>query len=239
MILYPAIDLKKGKCVRLLQGNMNKQTIFNNDPLMQAKLFVNEGCEWLHVVDLDGALTQSFVNKKIIKDIIKNIAIPVQLWGGIRHMETIEDWITNGVQRIILGTIAQKDPQLVKEACKNLPNKIAVGIDAKNSKVMIEGWVKKSNISMIDLAKSFQDVGVSAIIYTDIAKDGMMLGPDFTGTKKLMENVSIPIIASGGISSISDLEEIKKSCPELNGVICGRALYDKKINVDEAIRVLY
>ena len=238
MILYPAIDLKKGKCVRLLQGNMNKQTIFNNDPLMQAKLFVNEGCEWLHVVDLDGALTQSLVNQKIIKDIINKVAIPVQLGGGIRHMETIEDWITIGVQRIILGTIAQKDPQLVKEACKNFPNKIAVGIDAKNSKVMIEGWVKKSNISMIDLAKSFQDVGVSAIIYTDIAKDGMMLGPDFTGTKKLMENVSIPIIASGGISSISDLEEIKKSCPELNGVICGRALYDKKINVDEAIRVL-
>ena len=238
MILYPAIDLKKGKCVRLLQGNMNKQTIFNNDPLMQAKLFVNEGCEWLHVVDLDGALNQSFVNKKIIKNIIKNVAIPVQLGGGIRNMETIEDWITNGVQRIILGTIALKDPKLVKEACKCFPNKIAVGIDAKNSKVMVEGWVKKSNMSMIDLAKSFQDVGVSAIIYTDIAKDGMMLGPDFTGTKKLMENVSIPIIASGGISSISDLEEIKKSCPELNGVICGRALYDKKINVDEAIRVL-
>ena len=238
MILYPAIDLKKGKCVRLLQGNMNKQTIFNNDPLMQAKLFVNEGCEWLHVVDLDGALNQSFVNKKIIKNIIKNVAIPVQLGGGIRNMETIEDWITNGVQRIILGTIALKDPKLVKEACKCFPNKIAVGIDAKNSKVMVEGWVKKSNMSMIDLAKSFQDVGVSAIIYTDIAKDGMMLGPDFTGTKKLMENVSIPIIASGGISSISDLEEIKKSCPQLNGVICGRALYDKKINVDEAIRVL-
>ena len=238
MILYPAIDLKKGKCVRLLQGNMNKQTIFNNDPLMQAKLFVNEGCEWLHVVDLDGALNQSFVNNKIIKNIIKNVPIPVQLGCGIRHMETIEDWITNGVQRIILGTIALKDPKLVKEACKCFPNKIAVGIDAKNSKVMIEGWVKKSNVSMIDLAKSFQDVGVSAIIYTDIAKDGMMLGPDFTGTKKLMENVSIPIIASGGISSISDLEEIKKSCPELNGVICGRALYDKKINVDEAIRVL-
>ena len=238
MILYPAIDLKKGKCVRLLQGNMNKQTIFNNDPLMQAKLFVNEGCEWLHVVDLDGALTQSLVNQKIIKDIIENVAIPVQLGGGIRHLETIEDWISNGVQRIILGTIALKDPQLVKEACKYFPNKIAVGIDAKNSKVMTDGWVKKSNISVIDLAKSFQDVGVSAIIYTDIAKDGMMLGPDLTGTKKLMENVSIPIIASGGISSISDLEEIKKSCPELNGVICGRALYDKKINVDEAIRVL-
>jgi len=238
MILYPAIDLKEGKCVRLLQGNMNKQTIFNHDPLMQAKLFVSIGCEWLHVVDLDGALTQSLVNQKIIKDIIENVAIPVQLGGGIRHLETIEDWISNGVQRIILGTIALKDPQLVKEACKYFPNKIAVGIDAKNSKVMTDGWVKKSNISVIDLAKSFQDVGVSAIIYTDIAKDGMMLGPDFTGTKKLMENVSIPIIASGGISSISDLEEIKKSCPELNGVICGRALYDKKINVDEAIRVL-
>ena len=238
MILYPAIDLKKGKCVRLLQGKMNKQTIFNNDPLMQAKLFVNQGCEWLHVVDLDGALTQSLVNQKIIKEIIKNLTIPIQLGGGIRHIETIEDWISKGVQRIILGTIALKDPQLVKEACKYFPNKIAVGIDAKNSKVMIEGWVKKSNISMIDLAKSFQDVGVSAIIYTDISKDGMMLGPDFTGTRKLMENVSIPIIASGGISSISDLKEIKKSCPELNGVICGRALYDKKININEAIRVL-
>ena len=154
---------KKGKCVRLLQGNMNKPAIFNNDPLMQAKLFVNEGCEWF-VVDLDGALTQSFVNKKIIKDIIK-CSYSSSTRGGIRHMETIEDWITIGVQRIILGTIAQKDPQLVKEACKNFPNKIAVGIDTKNSKVMIEGWVKKSNISMIDLANLSRCWGFSYYLH--------------------------------------------------------------------------
>ena len=164
--------------------------------------------------------------------------IPIQLGGGIRNLKTIEKWISIGVQRVILGTIALRKPQLVKDACKYFPNKIAIGIDSKNSKVMVEGWVKKSNMSVFDLAKSFEDVGASAIIYTDINKDGMMLGPDFNGTRKLSEYVSIPIIASGGVSSISDLRKLKNNCPKLNGVVCGRALYDKKIKVNEAIRVL-
>jgi len=238
MILYPAIDLKNGKCVRLIQGKMNKATVFNHDPLLQAKSFVDQGCEWLHLIDLDGALSQSLVNQTIIKKIINNVPIPIQLGGGIRNFKTIEHLISVGVQRIILGTIALSDPQLVKKACKHFPNKIAIGIDAKNSNVMVEGWVKKSNMSVFDLAKSFEDVGVSAIIYTDISKDGMMLGPDINGTKKLLECISIPIIASGGVSSISDLKKLKKDCSKLNGIVCGRALYDKKIKIDEAIRVL-
>ena len=238
MILYPAIDLKNGKCVRLIQGKMNKETVFNHDPLLQAKSFVDQGCEWLHLIDLDGALSQSLVNQTIIKKIISTVPIPVQLGGGIRNFKTIEHLISVGVQRIILGTIALSDPQLVKKACRYFPNKIAIGIDAKNSNVMVEGWVKKSNMSVFDLAKSFEDVGVSAIIYTDISKDGMMLGPDINGTKKLLECVSIPIIASGGVSSISDLRKLKKECPKLNGIVCGRALYDNKIKIDEAIRVL-
>ena len=238
MILYPAIDLKNGKCVRLIQGKMNRETIFNNDPLVQAKSFSDQGCEWLHIVDLDGALSQSLVNQNLINKIVINVSIPIQLGGGIRNLKNIEKWISIGVQRVILGTIALRKPQLVKDACKYFPNKIAIGIDSKNSKVMVEGWVKKSNMSVFDLAKSFEDVGASAIIYTDINKDGMMLGPDFNGTRKLSEYVSIPIIASGGVSSISDLRKLKNNCPKLNGVVCGRALYDKKIKVNEAIRVL-
>ncbi len=238
MILYPAIDLKNGRCVRLIQGKMNRETVFNNDPLIQAKSFEDQGCEWLHIVDLDGALSQSLVNQNLINKIVINVSIPIQLGGGIRNLKNIEKWISIGVQRVILGTIALRKPQLVKDACKYFPNKIAIGIDAKNSNVMVEGWVKKSNISVFDLAKSFEDVGASAIIYTDINKDGMMLGPDFKGTRKLSEYVSIPIIASGGVSSISDLRKLKKNCPKLNGVVCGRALYDKKIKVNEAIRVL-
>ena len=238
MILYPAIDLKNGKCVRLIQGKMNRETIFNNDPLVQAKSFEDQGCEWLHIVDLDGALSQSLENQNLINKIVINVQIPIQLGGGIRNLKTIEKWISIGVQRVILGTIALRKPQLVKDACKYFPNKIAIGIDAKNSNVMVEGWVKKSNISVFDLAKSLEDVGASAIIYTDINKDGMMLGPDFNGTRKLSEYVSIPIIASGGVSSISDLRKLKNKCPKLNGVVCGRALYDKKIKVNEAIRVL-
>ena len=238
MILYPAIDLKNGRCVRLIQGKMNSETIFNYDPLVQAKSFKDQGCEWLHIVDLDGALSQSLENQNLINKIVINVPIPIQLGGGIRNLKTIEKWISIGVQRVILGTIALRKPQLVKDACKYFPNKIAIGIDVKNSKVMVEGWVKKSNISVFDLAKSFEDVGASAIIYTDINKDGMMLGPDFNGTRKLSEYVSIPIIASGGVSSISDLRKLKNNCPKLNGVVCGRALYDKKIKVNEAIRVL-
>ena len=238
MILYPAVDLKNGRCVRLRQGKINKETVFNTDPLVQAKSFVDKGCEWLHVVDLDGAFSQSLVNQEIIKKLIINVPIPIQLGGGIRNLKTIENFISIGVKRIILGTVALRDPQLVKTACKYFPKKIAIGIDAKNSNVMLEGWVKKSNVSVFDLAKSFEDVGVSAIIYTDISKDGMMLGPDFNGTKNLLECVSIPIIASGGVSSISDLWKLKKACPKLNGVVCGRALYEKKIKVEEAIRIL-
>ena len=238
MKIFPAIDIKNKRCVRLIKGDFDKKTEYELSPIEQAGKYKDHGFKNLHIVDLDGALTGETVNLDIIQEIVTKFDLKIEIGGGVRNFESIQKYTDAGVEKVILGSAAIKDKNFLKQACKNFPNKIAVGIDAKNSKVMIEGWVKKSNISMIDLAKSFQDVGVSAIIYTDIAKDGMMLGPDFTGTKKLMENVSIPIIASGGISSISDLEEIKKSCPELNGVICGRALYDKKINVDEAIRVL-
>ena len=238
MILYPAIDLKNGKCVRLKQGKIEKKTIFNDDPITQAKLFMDEGCNWLHIVDLDGALSEVLINHELIKNLIKNIPIPIQLGGGIRTFNSIKNWISLGAQRIILGTLALQDPKLVKRACRSFPGKIAIGLDAKNNNVMVEGWIKKSNTTILDLAKSFEDAGVAAIIYTDINKDGMMMGPDFEGTKELTENVATPIIASGGVSSIADLQKLKNNCPKLNGIICGRALYDKKICIREAIRVL-
>jgi phosphoribosylformimino-5-aminoimidazole carboxamide ribotide isomerase len=237
MIIFPAIDLKAGKCVRLLKGDMMQATIFNDDPLQQAQEFCNLGFKFIHIVDLDGAVSGSSQNSEIVTKILKNAKIPVQLGGGIRSLADIEKWLDLGVSRVILGTIALQNPLLVKQACIKFPHKIIVGIDARNYKVATHGWVNDSNFSVIDLARQFEDCGVSAIIYTDISRDGMLLGFDYQGTKSLAQAIKIPVIASGGISSIADLklvEELEEYGVE--GVIIGRAWYEKKITLDELRR---
>ncbi len=238
MIFYPAIDIQNGKCVRLRQGKFDKTTIFNSNPLRQAQEFIRQGSEWLHVVDLDAAMSRSDMNRAFIEELVGKVDVPVQLGGGIREIGAVEYWLSLGVERIILGTVALKDPDLVRLACKKFPNRIAVGIDSRKSKVVIEGWQSESKITTVELAKVFEDVGVVAIIYTDVQKDGMMSGPDFSGTADLAGSVKIPIIASGGISSISDLRKIKTRCPSLNGVICGRSIYERKFSITEAIEAL-
>lgn len=239
MIFFPAIDLKDGKCVRLYQGDFDKVTIFNDSPKSQAEKFAQEGAEYLHLVDLNGALEGKSINSDSIKEIIDSLEIPIQLGGGIRTSENIEHWLNLGIERVILGTIATKDPNFVKQACKEFPNKIVVGIDAKNNKVAVEGWGKESNIEVIELAKMFEDSGVAAIIYTDISKDGTMEGADFEGTKALAESVNIPVIASGGISSIEDIKKIKElESSGVSGVISGRAIYENAFSVREAVEIL-
>jgi len=234
MIIFPAIDLKAGKCVRLLKGDMTQATIFNDDPLYQAQEFHNLGFKFLHIVDLDGAISGSSQNSEIVTKILKNVKIPMQLGGGIRSLSDIEKWLELGVSRVILGTVALQNPQLVKQACQKFPQKIIVGIDARNSKVATHGWVNDSNFSVIDLAKQFEDCGVLAIIYTDISRDGMLLGFDYQGTKNLAQTIKIPVIASGGISSISDLKRVNELKEfGVDGVIIGRAWYEKKITIDE------
>ncbi len=236
MIIYPAIDLKDGKCVRLYKGDMNQVTIFNDYPSNQAKSFQDQGFKFLHIVDLDGAIIGNSANEKSVKEILKNTTIPAQLGGGIRSLETIEKWLGLGLNRVILGTIALQNPDLVKEAAKKFPNQIVVGIDAKNGMVATHGWVESSSTSVIDLAKKFEDVGVAAIIYTDINRDGTGEGVDFEGTKKLAENISIPVIASGGVGSIEDVRQVAQL--KIDGVIIGRALYDKKIEVRNLVGFL-
>jgi phosphoribosylformimino-5-aminoimidazole carboxamide ribotide isomerase len=231
MIIYPAIDLKDGKCVRLYKGDMNQATIFNNSPAAQAKYFQEQGFKFLHIVDLDGAIAGNSANEKSVREILKNITIPAQLGGGIRNLETIEKWLGLGLKRVILGTVALQNPDLVKEAAKKFPNQIVVGIDAKNGMVATHGWVESSTTSVIDLAKKFEDAGVAAIIYTDINRDGTGDGVDFEGTKELAESISIPVIASGGVGSIDDVKKVAGL--GIEGVIVGRALYDKKIDIDD------
>lgn len=233
MIIYPALDLKDGKCVRLYKGDMSQATIFNDSPASQAKQFQDQGFKFLHIVDLDGAVAGSCANEKSVKEILKNITIPAQLGGGIRNLETIEKWLNLGLKRVILGTIALQNPELVKVAAKKFPNQIVVGIDAKNGMVATHGWVESSSTSVIDLAKKFEDAGVAAIIYTDINRDGTGEGVDFEGTKKLAESISIPVIASGGIGSIFDVQKVAEL--EIQGVIIGRALYDNKININQLL----
>jgi phosphoribosylformimino-5-aminoimidazole carboxamide ribotide isomerase len=231
MIIYPAIDLKDGKCVRLYKGDMNQVTIFNDSPALQAKNFQDKGFKFLHIVDLDGAIAGNSANEKSVQEILKNITIPAQLGGGIRNLETIEKWLALGLNRVILGTVALQNPDLVKVAAKKFPNQIVVGIDAKNGMVATHGWVESSSTSVIELAKKFEDVGVAAIIYTDINRDGTGEGVDFEGTKKLAESVSIPVIASGGVGSIEDVKKVAKL--RINGVIVGRALYENKIKIED------
>jgi phosphoribosylformimino-5-aminoimidazole carboxamide ribotide isomerase len=238
MIIFPAIDLKQGKCVRLFKGDMNKATIFNDSPENQAKIFEKNGFKYLHIVDLDGAISGQSENENSIKNILKNTSIPVQLGGGIRSISQIEKWLDLGISRVILGTIAAKDPQIVIEACKKFPEKIAIGIDAKNGFVATEGWVKTSEVATLDLAKKFEDSGASAIIYTDISKDGTLQGPDVEGTKNLAQNLRIPVIASGGISNFEDVLKIKDlEKSGVIGTIIGRAIYDKKIDIKDLINL--
>ena len=238
MILYPAIDLKDGKAVRLLRGDMDKSKVFNNCPTDQALSFVNQGCQWLHLVDLNGAFEGKPVNADAVEAIIKRCNIPIQLGGGIRDIDTIEMWLSKGLKRVILGTVAVENPSLVRLAASKYPGKIAVGIDARNGRVATDGWAKNTDIWATELAKKYENYGVSAIIYTDIDRDGAMMGPNVSATAEMANAVSIPIIASGGVSSLNDLKALKECGAQLNGTISGRALYDQKFTVQEALEVL-
>ncbi|TIM31402.1 MAG: 1-(5-phosphoribosyl)-5-[(5-phosphoribosylamino)methylideneamino]imidazole-4-carboxamide isomerase [Mesorhizobium sp.] len=239
MILFPAIDLKDGKCVRLKHGDMATATTYNDDPAAQAKAFEQQGFEWLHVVDLNGAFKGQSVNGAAVGAILKATKNPVQLGGGIRTLAQVEDWLDRGLARIILGTVAVRDPDLVRQACKAFPGKIAVGIDAKGGKVAVEGWAEASSLGVIELAKKFEGAGVAAIIYTDIDRDGVLTGINWDATIDLADAVSIPVIASGGLASIADI--VRMTMPDaqkLEGAISGRALYDGRIDPAEALAIL-
>jgi phosphoribosylformimino-5-aminoimidazole carboxamide ribotide isomerase len=239
MILYPAIDLKGGVCVRLKKGDMEAATVFNTDPGAQARSFAAAGCQWIHVVDLDGAVTGKSVNGPAVESIIANAKVPVQLGGGIRDMAGIESWLARGVTRVILGTAALRNPELVREAAKKFAERVAVGIDARKGMVAVEGWVETSETTAHDLAARFEDAGVAAIIYTDIDRDGLLGGPNVEATAALAEHVDIPVIASGGVSSLDDLRALKaKSASGIDGVIVGRALYDGKVDLAAGLKLL-
>lgn len=237
MILYPAIDLKDGQAVRLVHGDMEKSTVFNDDPAAQAREFVDAGCTWLHLVDLNGAFAGTPVNAAPVEAILKSCNVPAQLGGGIRDMATIEAWLDKGLARVILGTVAVENPSLVREAARAFPGKVAVGIDARNGRVATKGWAEETNVMVTDLAKSFEDAGVAALIYTDIMRDGAMGGPNIDATAALARAVNIPVIASGGVSSLADLESLKKT-GVISGAISGRALYDGAIDLSEALKAL-
>ena len=238
MILYPAIDLKDGQAVRLLKGEMEKATVFNDDPAAQAMEFVNAGCEWLHLVDLNGAFAGEPVNAAPVEAILERTQVPAQLGGGIRDMATIERWLSKGLARVILGTVAVENPALVREAAQAFPGQVAVGIDARNGRVATKGWAEETDVMVTDLARSFEDAGVAAIIYTDINRDGAMQGPNIEATAALANAVSIPVIASGGVSSLEDLVALRDCGAPLNGAISGRALYDGALDLKEALRTL-
>lgn len=239
MILFPAIDLKDGQCVRLKQGELGQATLFNDDPVAQARAFEAQGFEYLHVVDLNGAFEGKPVNGAAVDAILAAISIPAQLGGGIRDMETIAAWLEKGVTRVILGTAAVTNPDLVVEACKEFPGKIAVGIDARDGQVAIEGWAETSGTSVIDLATMFEFAGVAAIIYTDIERDGVLTGLNLEATAELARAVSIPVIASGGLASMDDIRQLARSeYAILEGAISGRALYDGRLDPAEALTVL-
>lgn len=237
MILYPAIDLKDGQAVRLVHGDMDQSTVFNDDPAAQARDFVDAGCEWLHLVDLNGAFAGEPVNAAPVEAILKACPVPAQLGGGIRDMKTIERWIDRGLARVILGTVAVENPDLVREAAREFPGKVAVGLDARNGFVATKGWAAETEIQVTDLAKSFEDAGISALIYTDILRDGAMKGPNIPATEALARAVNIPVIASGGVSSMDDLSALKAT-GVISGAISGRALYDGAINLSAALKAL-
>ena len=234
---YPAIDLKEGKCVRLQRGVLDTAVVYNDNPIAQAKIFQQEGCHWLHVVDLDGAVSGSKRNVKTIEEIRSSTSLKIQVGGGIRNLKEIEFWKSKGIDRVILGTVAVSNPTLVKEACR-LFEGILIALDSRANKVATAGWKTTSNKNTLDLAKSFEDFGVDAIIFTDIDSDGLMKGLNSNDTKKLSDHVSIPVIGSGGINGPENLENVKKNIPNLEGVIVGKALYTGALGIEDALRIL-
>lgn len=238
MIIYPAIDLKDGQCVRLYKGDMDKETIYNDDPGAQALQWARSGFNWVHVVDLNGAVDGKPANEEAVKSIVESVDIPVQLGGGIRSIKHIENWLQEGVSRVILGTVALRDPELVRRACDLFPGQIAVGIDARNGRVAVEGWVEDSDVLATDLAQKFEDAGVAAIIYTDIDRDGTGEGVNMISTISLAQSTSIPVIASGGVGGLEDLKLVRDAAQYgVQGVIVGRALYDNKFTPEEALAI--
>ena len=237
MILYPAIDLKDGQCVRLLKGEMSDATVFNDDPAAQAAAFESAGAEWVHLVDLNGAFAGQPVNASAVEAILGRLAIPAQFGGGIRDMATIEAWLAKGLARVILGTVAVEDPDLVRTASRAFPGQVAVGLDARNGRVATRGWARETDMQVTDLARAFEDAGIAAIIYTDIDRDGAMGGPNVAATEALARAVSVPVIASGGVSSMADLTALRDT-GVIAGAISGRALYDGAIDLKAALKAL-
>jgi phosphoribosylformimino-5-aminoimidazole carboxamide ribotide isomerase len=239
LIIFPAIDLKNGECVRLVRGDMSQATVFNDDPAAQARLFENHGFDHLHVVDLDGAFAGKPMNAQAVEKILGAVKMSVQLGGGIRDMKTVSGWLEKGVARVIIGTAAVRDPDFVREAARLYPSRIAVGVDARDGRVAVDGWAKTSDVSALELGRRFEDVGVAAIIYTDIARDGVLKGLNIEATLTLAEAVSIPVIASGGLASIDDVRRLlAPDCARLAGAVAGRALYDGRLNPAEAIAMI-
>lgn len=238
MILYPAIDLKDGQCVRLYKGAMDQATVFNDDPAAQARAFAAQGAEWLHLVDLNGAFAGSPVNASAVDAILAAVDIPCQLGGGIRDMATIETWLQKGLRRVILGTVAVENPDLVRQAAAAFPGQVAVGIDAREGRVATKGWATETDVEVTELARQFEDAGVAAIIYTDINRDGAMQGPNVAATAALAQATRIPVIASGGVSRLDDLVALRDCGATLDGAISGRALYDGKLDLAQALAVL-
>jgi len=239
VILFPAIDLKEGQCVRLVQGDMGRATVFNPNPAAQAQAFVGQGFDYLHVVDLDGAFAGKPMNAEAVRGILARVKVKLQLGGGIRDMKTVRGWLESGVTRVIIGTAAVRDPAFVREAARLYPGRIAVGIDAREGKVAIEGWAKISDMSALDLGRRFEDAGVAAIVYTDIARDGALGGLNLDSTVALADRVGIPVIASGGLASIEDIRRLTEpKCARLAGAIAGRALYDGRLDPREALMLI-
>ena len=239
MILFPAIDLKDGVCVRLEQGDMARATVFNRDPASQAQSFEAEGFEYLHLVDLDAAFAGRPVNVRAVERIIESVPLPVQLGGGLRDMAVIADWLEKGIDRAIIGTAAVRDPDLVKAAARAFPGRIAVGLDARDGKVAVQGWAESSELSALEIARRFEDAGVAAIIYTDISRDGLLKGLNLDATIALADAISIPVIASGGLASLDDIRQLlAPRAAKLAGAIAGRALYDGRLNAGEALRLI-
>ena len=239
VILFPAVDLKNGQCVRLEQGDMARATVFNLEPAAQARAFADQGFEYLHVVDLDGAFAGKPMNVTAVERILETVGLCVQLGGGIRDMKAIEGWLEKGVNRVIIGTAAVRDPALVKEAAKKFPKRVAVGLDAKDGKVAVEGWAETSELTVLDIARRFEDAGVAAIVYTDVARDGMLQGINWDATIALADAISIPVIASGGLASIEDIKTMTQPrARKLEGAIAGRALYDGRLDAAEALTML-
>jgi phosphoribosylformimino-5-aminoimidazole carboxamide ribotide isomerase len=239
VILLPAIDLKNGQCVRLEQGDMARATVFNLDPAAQAAAFERQGFEYLHVVDLDGAFAGKPMNAQAVEGMLKRVKMPVQLGGGIRDLTTLEAWLAKGIARVIIGTAAVRDPAFVKEAAKKFPGRVAVGLDARDGKVAVEGWAETSTVTALDIAQRFEDAGVAAIIFTDIARDGLLKGLNLDATIALAESISIPVIASGGLASIDDIKALlAPRAKKLEGAISGRALYDGRIDPAQALTLI-